>query len=116
MISLVTCGSQVSAAHRGAHMQQLLAADIQTERQRERLLGTDADACLTQCTLGRAHPFAAGDVVGDPNVHRADLLAYPMLAALLWVARDLEQREARAELERDRDRADVLAERAVVLE
>jgi hypothetical protein len=97
-------------------LQQFLPAEVKPKRELERVPCAGGDTRLAQAALGGKHALAALDVLVDANVHRAHPHTRPALVALLRIAANLEQREARGHLERHADWAEVLAEGAVVFQ
>jgi len=71
--------------------QQVLPAEVEPEREFQRVLGADGDAGLAQAALGRQHALAVLDILGDANIHRAHLHARITFVALLTIAADLQQ-------------------------
>ncbi len=97
-------------------LEQLLIRHIQSKRGVQRTFRTDIDTLQAENTLGREDSLPVLGIVGDADIHRADLRARTTLVALVSVAGDFEQREPAGNLEQRRNRTYILAEGAIILE
>ena len=80
----------------------------------QRLCGTDLRAFIAEDALRSIFP-PAGFFVGL-HVHGADSETLPAMDALILIAVDAQQRKIAHGLEKHRDGAEILAERAAILE
>ena len=80
----------------------------------QRLRGTGSRTFVAKDTLRSVFPFAGFPV--DLHVHGADPQTLPTMDTLLLIAVDAQQRKVTHGLEKHRNRAQILAERPVILE
>src|SRR3990172_9031014 len=92
---------------------QFFPAQIEPERQLQRILRTDGDAGLAKGTFRGKDALVVEDVVADADVHWAEFFAGVAVVALTKSLPDLEEGKARGDLERNGDGTKIFAKCAV---
>mgnify|MGYP006903153562 CR=1 FL=1 len=80
----------------------------------QRLCGTDLRTLVAEDALRSVFPFAG--LLVDLYVHGADTQAFPAVDAFTFIAVDTQQRKIACGCEKHRNRAQIFAECAVILE